>query len=75
MGEIIRNERPYHHFALCSPEDSILEVLHSVKFGYYITGTQMGYLTVWKLAFKNTKIHEFSKNVRAISSIIQDPNN
>lgn len=47
--------------------------MHSHKFGYFIIGTNLGHLSVWKLAAKRTMIHQYEKHVRAISCITQHP--
>jgi hypothetical protein len=48
----IKNEhmKPiFYYDKLCSGEDFITELIHNHKFGYFIIGTNLGHLTVWKL--------------------------
>lgn len=54
---------------MCEEKDSLIEMIYSHKFNYYILGTIQGFISVWKLRSKKTLIHEFEKHVRSICNL------
>jgi hypothetical protein len=52
--------KPIHYYdKLCSGEDYITELMHNHKFNYFVIGTHLGHLSVWKLVQKRTLIHNY----------------
>ena len=62
-------EHKYSYPKLCQPDDSITQCLHNRKFGYFVVGTQMGFLAVWKLSPHKIFIHSFERLVRAVTCL------
>lgn len=67
----------YHINQLCQLEDKINHLIISKKYNYFITGSNVGELAVWKFSKSKVLIHQFENQIRGISSLTfkaSDPN-
>ena len=55
---------------LIPSDDLLTEVFFNRKLMNFVTATINGRLSVWKLTLESTLVHEFSKNEKAITSMV-----
>jgi len=59
----------YKYKSLTTYEDYITDIIMSLEFKYFITGTYFGHIFVWKAAQRRKLIHSFSGHTKTVTAM------